>query len=100
MSFAMALSRPGIARGVSANSGYVPEGTHLTLRWQGLADTSFFITHGTLDPVIPIELARHTRTLFERSNAPFTYREYPAGHQLTDTCVGDIAEWLESLVGS
>lgn len=98
MSFGLALSRPGIARGVSANSGYVPVGTHLELQWQQLAETSFFITHGTLDPVIPIEMARQTRKLFEHSNAPFIYREYPAGHQLTDTCVEDIAQWLRTLI--
>jgi phospholipase/carboxylesterase len=98
MSLAMALSRPGIARGVSANSGYVPESTHLTLHWQNLDGTAFHITHGTMDPVIPVGIARHTRALFERSNAPFVYREYPAGHQLTDACVEDIAVWMRGLM--
>jgi phospholipase/carboxylesterase len=98
MSFATALSQPGKVRGVSANSGYVPEGTHLDLKWQEMAGTSFNVTHGTMDPVIPIAFARHTRTLFERSNAPFVYREYPSEHYLAEECIGDTAAWLKGLI--
>ncbi|MBP1690958.1 MAG: phospholipase/Carboxylesterase [Bacteroidetes bacterium] len=98
MALGLALSRPGIVRGVSANSGYVPMETHLSLRWQEQSETRYFITHGTLDPVIPVEAARRTRALFEKSNAPFLYREYAAGHQLTDSCVEDIAGWLRGLL--
>ncbi len=98
MAFGIALSRPRDVRGVSANSGYVPEGTHLSLCWRELEGTAFFITHGALDPVIPIDAARHTRVLFEQSNAPFLYREYPAAHQMTDSCVADIAEWLRVML--
>lgn len=98
MAFGFALSHPGIVRGVSANSGYVPMGTHLSLRWQEQSETAYFITHGTLDPVIPVEAARKARTLFEKSNARFLYREYATGHQLTDACVEDIAGWLRGLL--
>jgi phospholipase/carboxylesterase len=98
MSFAQALSHPGSVRGVSANSGYVPEGTALQLAWQGLAGTAFHITHGTFDPVIPISFARHARSLFEHSNAPFTYTEYPSEHTLAEECIQDTAAWLKGLI--
>ena len=98
MSLALALSRPGVVRGVSANSGYVAEGTHLTYRWNELAGTSFFITHGTLDPVIPIVMARRAKQLFAASGAPHLYREYPMAHQITDESLSDIAAWLQPLL--
>ncbi len=98
MSLSTALVSPETVRGVSANSGYVPEGTHLAFRWQDLADTAFFITHGTLDPVIPVALAHRARLMFERSNAPFQYREYPAGHELTDDALRETVEWMEGLM--
>ena len=99
MSFAMALSDPGLVRGVSANSGYVPEGTHLMLRWQELQSVEFFVTHGTFDTVLPISFARRSQELLRASNAIFTYREYPAGHELTEEGLRATAEWLRGLIG-
>lgn len=98
MSFAQAVSHPGSVRGVAANSGYVPEGTHLQFRWQELAGTAFHITHGVYDPVIPIAFARHARALFERSTAPFSYKEYPSEHYLAEECIQDTAVWLRGLI--
>jgi phospholipase/carboxylesterase len=98
MSLALGLSRPGLVRGVSANSGYIAEGTHLSYRWNELAGASFFIAHGTLDPIIPIVMARRAKELFAASNAPHVYREYPMAHQISDESLGDIADWLQPLL--
>jgi len=98
MSFAMALTAPELVRGVSANSGYIPEGTHLTFRWGELRNVAFFITHGTMDPVIPVEFARRARTLFEQSSAQVEYREYPVGHQLSDSGIAETAAWITRLI--
>lgn len=98
MSLALSLSRPGLVRGVSANSGYVAEGTHLAYRWNELSETSFFIAHGTFDPVIPITMARRAKELFAASNAPHLYREYPMAHQITDQSLSDIAAWMKPLL--
>ena len=98
MSFAMALTAPELIRGVSANSGYVPEGTHLTFHWQELQSVEFFVTHGTFDPVIPISIARRSEELLKASNAKFTYREYPAGHELTDAGLRETAQWMTRLI--
>lgn len=99
MSFVTALTTPEIVRGVVAHSGYIPEGTHLTYRWQDLARTTFFITHGTMDPVIPIQLARRVRTLFEGSTASWTYREYAVGHEIPDEALREVADWMRPLLG-
>lgn len=98
MSYALSLTRPDLVRGVSANSGYVPEGTHLSFRWDGLRDTGFFIAHGTHDPVISVDFGRRARDLFLASNADMTYREYPMGHQISDESIRDVSAWLRSLV--
>lgn len=98
MSFALSLSRPALFRGVLALSGYVPEGTHLTLRWQELAGVEYFISHGVDDPVIPVAFARHSKELFDASNAKFTYREYPGGHAITEEGLQDSAAFLLRLL--
>ena len=100
MSYALALSRPEHFRGVSANSGYIAEGTFLTYRWQELNDTRVMITHGTQDPVIPISMARHARDLFTSSSAQLTYREYPAAHHLTEESLRDTTEWMTSVIAT
>ena len=94
MSYALALTRPSLFRGVVANSGYVPEGTHLALQWENLTRTEFFIAHGTADPVIPVSFGRRARTMFEHAGASYLYREYPMAHQIGEESLADAAAWL------
>ena len=94
MSYALGLSMPETFRGVLANSGYVPEGTNVPLRWRDLSHTGFFIAHGTGDPVIPVTFGRKARDLFGQSNADWTYHEYPMAHQISEESINDAAAWL------
>lgn len=94
MSYAISLTQPALFRGVIANSGYVPENTHLTLQWNNLSGVEFFIVHGIHDPVIPVDLGRRAKQLFENANASFTYREYPMAHQIGEESLHDLSAWL------
>ncbi len=96
MSYALSLTRPELFRGVSANSGYVPEGTGLRFRWQDLAGKEFNIAHGVADQVIPLEMARRAKDLFAASNASVIYKEYPMDHQISDESLADVATWLRA----
>ena len=99
MAFALSLTRPELFRGVIANSGYVPEGTHLSLRWRDLGNLACFIGHGREDPVIPIEFARRAKRLFEESNARLEYREYSMAHEIGEESLRDSAAFLGELLG-
>lgn len=94
MSFALSLTRPELVRGVSANSGYVPEGTGLKFRWQELAGKEFHIAHGVADQVIPVQMARRAKELFAQSNATVVYKEYPMDHQISEESLADVAAWF------
>jgi phospholipase/carboxylesterase len=98
MSYALSLTRPELFRGVSANSGYVPEGTSLRFRWQELAGRNFLIVHGEYDQVIPVQMARRARELFSASDATVKYREYPMDHQISDESMANVAGWLKDLL--
>ncbi len=100
MSYALALTRPSLVRGVVANSGYLPEGTHLSFQWTDLANTDFFIAHGTEDTVIPVALARRARLLFDQAGARYTYREYPMAHQISEESLADSVAWLAERLNS
>lgn len=93
MSYTLGLTHPELIRGICANSGYLPEGTFLTYRWNDLAGTDFFITHGIHDPVIPVQMARRAQDLFRRSNAHVTYREYPMAHEISEQSLADVVAW-------
>ncbi len=94
MSYALALTQPNLFRGVAANSGCVPEGTHLTFLWHQLASVEFFITHGTYDPVIPVAFARQAKELLDAHKVRFQYKEYPMAHQISEESMSDVAAWL------
>jgi len=98
MALCLALTDPGRFRGVIANSGYLPEGTGLDMRWNELAGMSIFLAHGTHDPVIPISLARKTRDLLQKSDASLVYREYPMGHEISSESLLDVSDWMKNLI--
>lgn len=98
MAHAVALTHPGLLRGLVANSGYVPERTHLTFRWDLLGDLDLLITHGTEDPVIPVAMGRRTRELYAASPAHMHYREYPMAHSISQESLDDAAAWLVHLL--
>ena len=94
MSYALALSRPDAIRGVVAHSGYLPEHASSQFKWDQLSGTSFFIAHGTQDPVIPIHYGRRAHELLAGTGAPLVYREYPLQHQIGEESLRDLSEWL------
>ncbi len=94
MSYALALTKPGLFRAVVANSGYIAEGTHLQYMWADLNHVEFFVAHGTEDPVIPVQAARRAKGLLESAHARFEYKEYPMSHEISDQSLQDFSQWL------
>ncbi len=98
MSFAAALTRPGLFRGVSINSGYLPEHVNVDYRWEALSSVSIAVAHGTQDPVVPVELARRAFALLKGRAPNFRYTEYPMGHEMSEASIADIAHWMQALM--
>ena len=95
MSFAAALTVPGLVRGVVAHSGYIPENTNLSFTMEQLQGLSLFVAHGIHDPVIPIEYGRRANKLLEQTSADVTYKEYPIPHTISEQSLSDLSEWLQ-----
>lgn len=94
MAYAHALTRPGQLRGVVANSGYIAEDVPISYQWNGIHTVPFFIAHGTLDPVIPVAMARRAKGLLEEADTAVDYHEYPMVHQISDESLRDASAWL------
>ncbi|MBV9279041.1 MAG: hypothetical protein JOZ41_03075, partial [Chloroflexi bacterium] len=55
---------------------------------------------GTLDQVIPVSFGRQARDYLAQTPVALTYREYPAGHEITHRELQDVSAWLEVALSS
>jgi len=93
LSVALGAGRPRPAA-VVAFSGFLPEVEGWALGeapWPPVA-----IGHGTLDEVIPVELARRARDRLEGAGVPLLYRESKLAHAIDPAFVAELAGRLRS----
>ncbi|MGE0310545.1 MAG: alpha/beta hydrolase [Lautropia sp.] len=57
-------------------------------------NTPIFMTHGTQDAVIPIDLARRSRQTLQAHGHPVQWQEYPMGHEVCQAEIAAIGQWL------
>jgi phospholipase/carboxylesterase len=99
LSTAYALNHPEKIQYVVALSGYVNE----ELLQNKVANNSytnldFFVSHGTVDQVIPVELARRTPGFLDAKGIKNVYQEYPVGHGVAPQNFFDLKKWLEERI--
>ncbi len=94
MSLAMALSRPGMFRGVAANSGYLAEETHLHYDWRESGATEFFVAHGLFDQVIPVQASRIIKERLEAAGTSLEYHEFPMAHEISSESLDAMTKWF------
>lgn len=97
LSYAVALTYPEKINKVVALSGYfnadiINQKSNLT-EYQHL---DFFVSHGTVDQVIPIEWARKTPEFLENLKVKYTFKEYPVGHGVAPQNFFDFKKFLQS----
>jgi len=96
LSYATALSYPEKIARVVALSGYLNEKI-ITEDFKNKDNKhlQFFISHGTVDQVIPVDWARKAKPFIENLGLTVTYREYPVGHGVAPQNFYDFKNWLE-----
>ena len=95
LSYATALSYPEKVARVVALSGYLNEKI-LTEDFinKDNKHLQFFVSHGSVDQVIPVEWARKTKPFIENLGLPIEYHEYPVGHGVAPQNFYDFKNWL------
>lgn len=97
LSYAVALSYPGIARNVIALSGYINEELlapdYCTKVRPELA---FYVSHGSADQVIPVDWARKTPEILKQCGIPHHYEEFPVGHGVAPQNFHSMLQWLNT----
>ena len=98
ISLAASLSHPHRFKGVVAHSGFLPQDDKLNYRWNELDEISFYIAHGSHDPIVPVELSRQTHRRFMQAHANVDYHEYPIQHTISEESLSDAADWLQQKI--
>lgn len=98
MAHVILLRDPGLVRGIVAASGYVPESVLPTDRPALPAGTAVFLSHGTHDPVLPVDMGRRARELYDALPVRLTWHEFPGGHEIPEDTAGAAALFLAGLL--
>ena len=95
LSYATALTYPEKIAKVVALSGYfnqdiLPE----VIDTKTISHLKFFVSHGTVDQVIPVDWARKAKPALENLGLEVEYQEYPIGHGVSPKNFFDFKNWL------
>jgi phospholipase/carboxylesterase len=102
MSYAHALTRPGMTRGVIIHSSYLPlPSIQLAgpVDLDGVRGKPFLVIHGQDDPLIPVASGREARDWLRETGANATYHEYPMGHTVSEHSIAAMNAWLAQHLG-
>jgi phospholipase/carboxylesterase len=97
LSYALSLSYPEKIHNIVALSGYINEELI-----QELGDVNdyekldFYCSHGSEDPVIPVDWARKIPNYLQKHSISHQYNEYYAGHGIAPKNFLDMKNWIES----
>jgi len=85
--------------GIMALSTYLP--MQQRLQQEATAanrDTPVFMAHGKRDDVVALQFGLQTRTLLQQQGYRLQWHEYPMGHSVSIEEIGDISDWLGSVL--
>ena len=96
LSYATALTYPEKVAKVVALSGYfnqeiMPE----VIDTKAISHLKFFVSHGSVDQVIPVDWARKAKPALENLGLEVEYQEYPVGHGVAPQNFFDFKNWLQ-----
>lgn len=100
VSYSLAFHRSDSFKGILALSSYLmpallPEGEP-----NGSMLPSFFISHGTEDPILPIAGARTSRDYLLKLGANVEYHEYHMAHGINPDNLRDARTWIDQLLST
>ncbi|HKL90999.1 MAG TPA: alpha/beta fold hydrolase [Allomuricauda sp.] len=96
LSYAVALSYPEKVRNVVALSGYINENILVDdYAQKDHSDLHFYVSHGQVDQVIPLEWAEKSPKFLKKLNIPTMYQEFPVGHGVSQQNFFSFKKWLE-----
>lgn len=99
LSYAVALNYPKKIQHVIALSGYInPELLPEKLDNENYKNLDFYISHGSVDQVLPVDWARKAPPFLDRLHIKNSYQEYPVGHGVDPQNFFSFRTWIEERI--
>jgi len=95
LSYALSLNFPNKIQHVIALSGYLNKEL-IPNDIDQIISTDYYISHGSVDQVIPVEWARNTTPFLETLKLQYEYSEYPVGHGVSPQNFFSFKKWIEN----
>ncbi len=93
--YSVALSYPKIADKIIALSGFInPDLLPEDIESKDYSNLDFFISHGTVDQVIPVEWANKAPVFLSGLKIKNCYQEYEVGHGVSPKNLFDFKNWI------
>ncbi len=95
LSYAIAMKYPNQVNHIVALSGYVNLNIMPSkIDTEAVSKVDFFVSHGLVDQVIPLEWAQETPKFLNDYNIEHIYKEYPVGHGVAPQNFYDFKDWI------
>lgn len=95
LSYAVALNYPEKVQHVVALSGYInDELVPKSLDASDYKNLDFFISHGSVDQVLPVDWGRKAKPFLDQLNINSIYHEYPVGHGVAPQNFYALKDWI------
>lgn len=96
LAYAVALNYPEKAQKIIALSGYVnADLLPADLNAKDYSKLDFYISHGSVDQVIPIEWAQKAPDFLKQLHIKNCYNEFPVGHGVSPKNFHEFSQWIE-----
>ena len=95
LSYALSLNYPNRVNHVIALSGYINEELTPKSVSELNITTDYYISHGTVDQVLPVDWARKAPVYLNENNLQNVYSEYPVGHGVAPQNFYSFKSWIE-----
>ncbi len=96
LSYSVALNYPEKVQKIIALSGYInSELLPQNLKTKDFTKLDFFISHGSVDQVIPAEWAKKAPEILNELKIKNSYKEYQVGHGVAPQNFFDFKKWME-----
>jgi phospholipase/carboxylesterase len=97
VSYATALSHPGIVRAIAGLVGFLPGGCGDRGDLEGLRRLPVYMAVGRDDPLVPYERALGCAETLLQADAELSYHDYATGHKLNRQGMDDLQSWFLAL---
>ncbi len=95
----VALTYPGLINNVIALSGYIDkESIPEDFNSKDFSNLNVYISHGSVDQVIPVTWARKTAPFLAELGIDHIYSEFPVGHGVAPQNFYEFKEWLKKRI--